>query len=262
MGSIYSNLFQLFRGVRQGGVLSPYLFSVYIDDVTDSVIQANVGCTISSMPICIILYADDILLFASSVSALQTLLTVCELYLRALDLCINFNKSVCLRVGSRFKSVCNCIVTVEGKALNWVNCVRYLGVFIQSGRQFKCSFDTAKRKFYSAFNAIYGKIGRIASEDVTLSLIRSKCLPCLLYASEVCPINRSEMKSLSFPVTRILFKIFKTGSVDIVRDCQYFFNFPDVEELIRRRKTRFSVAYNSAENNLCKVINNFFVLIE
>jgi len=42
----------------------------------------------------------------------------------------------------------------------------------------------AKRSFYRAANDILGKIGGRATEDVILQLIRSKCLPALLYGLE------------------------------------------------------------------------------
>ena len=67
--------------------------------------------------------------------------------------------------------------------------VRYLGIYITSSRVFKCSVSYAKRSFYKAASAIFGKIGRIASEEVTLHLIKSKCLPVLLYGLDVCPLN-------------------------------------------------------------------------
>ena len=70
-----------------------------------------------------------------------------------------------------------------------------------------------------------GKIGRIASADVVMHLIKSKCVPILLYAVEACPVNRSLEKSLQFSVTRILMKIFKTRSSDIVMECQNYFGF-------------------------------------
>ena len=76
-------------------------------------------------------------------------------------------------------------------------------------RSFQCSFDVAKRKFYSAFIAIYGRIGRSASEEVTLNLISAKCIPCLLYASEALPLSSAQLKSLNFSAKRVLFKIFK-----------------------------------------------------
>ena len=34
---------------------------------------------------------------------------------------------------------------------------------------------------YRAANSIFGKIGRVASEEVVLQLIKSKCVPVLLY---------------------------------------------------------------------------------
>ena len=54
----------------------------------------------------------------------------------------------------------------------------------------KYSFSNVKARFFRAFNAMYGKIGRAASEDTILELLRSKCLPLpvLLYATEVCPM--------------------------------------------------------------------------
>jgi len=42
----------------------------------------------------------------------------------------------------------------------------------------------AKRSFYRAANAIFGKIGRLASEEVKLHLLKTKCVPVLLYGLE------------------------------------------------------------------------------
>jgi len=43
------------------------------------------------------------------------------------------------------------------------------------------SLEFAKRSFYGAANAVFGEIGRIVSEEVTLHVIKSKRLPVLLY---------------------------------------------------------------------------------
>jgi len=64
--------------VRQGGVLSPILFAIFIDGLVDKVRSTGVGCYLSYLCVSIFLYADDILLIVPSVSALQTLLHVCE----------------------------------------------------------------------------------------------------------------------------------------------------------------------------------------
>jgi len=48
---------------------------------------------------------------------------------------------------------------------------------------------------YRAFNAVFRKVGRIASPDV--QLVKTRCLPIILcYGIEVCPANKSDIISL------------------------------------------------------------------
>ena len=63
------------------------------------------------------MYADDIILLAPSVSALQRLLHVCEDQLSWLDMSINVNKSACIRIGSRYKQTCYNLVTLDGREI-------------------------------------------------------------------------------------------------------------------------------------------------
>ena len=50
-----------------------------------------------------------------------------------------------------------------------------------------------KARFYKAFNNIFGKIGRNASEEVLFAWIKSKCLPILFYGIEACPTRMNEL---------------------------------------------------------------------
>ena len=45
------------------------------------------------------------------------------------------------------------------------NEIRYLGTYTVQSRQFKCSLDNAKKSIFHSLNAIFGKIGRNASEE-------------------------------------------------------------------------------------------------
>ena len=84
-GSSYS-VFRLLCGVRQGGVLSPFLFAVFVDSLVDRVKATGLGCYLNSVCVSrpILLYADDIIILsAPSVKALQLLLEVCEQELTA-----------------------------------------------------------------------------------------------------------------------------------------------------------------------------------
>jgi len=90
-GESWSYIFKISSGVRQGSVLSPVLFSVYLDDIAQ--LQNNLTGTF------VILYADDILLLAPSVTALQKLLRACEQKLDSIDMSINVKiHAVCVLV--------------------------------------------------------------------------------------------------------------------------------------------------------------------
>jgi len=80
--------------VRQGFVLSPVLFAIYIDDVST--------CSKLYPRSHVILYADDILILAPTVTLLDRLFAACEIELTHLDMAINSKKSCCLRVGPRY----------------------------------------------------------------------------------------------------------------------------------------------------------------
>ena len=52
----------------------------------------------------IFLYADDIILLAPSVQALQSLVNICNSELSFLDMAINPKKSACMRFGPKYRN--------------------------------------------------------------------------------------------------------------------------------------------------------------
>ena len=179
-GRVYSDYFSLLCGVRQGGVLSPCLFTIFIDSVVDRVRNSGLGCHLKMACFSILLYADDIVLLAPSVHSLQLLLRTCEDELSCLDMRLNNKKSVCIRIGPRYKADCCSLVTSDNCELRWCNSLRYLGVYIMFLSTFRCSFSYFKQSTYRAFNALFGRVGRATSADAIVQLFKMKCLPVLL----------------------------------------------------------------------------------
>jgi hypothetical protein len=99
-------------------------------------------------------------------------------------------------------------------------------------------------------NAVFCKIGLSANEDVLLYLIKSKCLPSLLYGSEACPYNKADLQSMDFTVTRFLMKLFKTNDRGFISDCRKFFCFSLPSEIIPCRATRFQMRCAKSDNSL------------
>jgi Reverse transcriptase (RNA-dependent DNA polymerase) len=242
-----SHVFKLEFGVRQGSVLSPFLFAIYLDDLIDF--------RRSNYSNFVILYADDIMLLSRSVCELQRMLTVCERELSWLDMSINSKKSCCMRIGPRCNFKCSNLTTSCGSELPWVTDLRYLGIQITQSRLFKCSFDRAKRAFHRSLNAVYGRVGRNASEEVIIKLVTSKCLPILLYGTEACPISKSDMHSLDFAINRFLMKLFKTNNILIVNECRDIFGIDLPSFLIHARTSRFMLKINCSDNILLNLFS-------
>ena len=70
--------FSVLRGVRQGGVLPPILFTLYIDDLLKELSHSNVGCYWDNVFVGALAYAGDLTLLAPSPSALRKFLAICE----------------------------------------------------------------------------------------------------------------------------------------------------------------------------------------
>jgi len=111
-------------GVAQGGLISPVLFKLYVNDMPKPSHHVELA-----------LYADDTAIIATSrtpvllVSYLQSYLSHLERWLTEWRITINVSKNSAInfaRAARRFIQPRS--VTVFGEPINWVDTIRYLGV--------------------------------------------------------------------------------------------------------------------------------------
>ena len=69
--NVISSGFGVSNGVRQGGILSPYICCVYMDDLSNMLNDIKVGCTIGTTSINHLMYADDLVLLSPSAMGLS-----------------------------------------------------------------------------------------------------------------------------------------------------------------------------------------------
>ena len=79
-----SETFNITNGVKQGGVISPLLFSIYIDNLFLELRTSGLGCHVGLTYAGAFGYADDIALIASSIYSLEKMI---------ITHCITFNPS-------------------------------------------------------------------------------------------------------------------------------------------------------------------------
>ena len=92
----YSSSFTVSNGVKKGGILSPILFNVYMDDFSVKLNSSNIGGRIEDIFLNHLCYADDLCLISLSPSGMQKLLGICSKY--AIDYSLTYiaNKSFSL----------------------------------------------------------------------------------------------------------------------------------------------------------------------
>ena len=76
------------NGIWEGGMLSPILFFVYMDDLSNMLIRSGVGCYIDNVCINHVFYADACFMAPCTI-ALQELLNICHNYSIIVDLKFN-----------------------------------------------------------------------------------------------------------------------------------------------------------------------------
>ena len=142
-GGVYSSYFQIRAGVRQGGLLSPTLFAIYMDVLISRLRKCGVGCRLLDVFYGCLLYADDIVLLTHSVNAMRVMLDVCDKFAVDFDIKFNSSKSVAMRVGDRFDAAC-VPLTLSGADLQFVKSLKYLGICVVAAKYFKCSLEHVK----------------------------------------------------------------------------------------------------------------------
>merc|ERR1712215_301777 len=92
-GNVTSRSFGVSNGVRQGGILSPLFFNVYVDDLSAQLNKLNMWCISKDMITNHLMYADDLVLISPSTAGLQKLLNICQRFDIEHDMIFNPQKS-------------------------------------------------------------------------------------------------------------------------------------------------------------------------
>ena len=105
-GKHLSEPFHVANGIRQGGVSSPYLFAVYLDDLSIELNNIKVGFYIGEALLNHLMFADDICVFCPSVRGVQNinLIDVCQAYAESHVIIFNCSKTVCMTFEAECKT--------------------------------------------------------------------------------------------------------------------------------------------------------------
>ena len=117
---------------KVGGILSPVLFNLYMDDLSKQLKGCKTGCMVGDNLINHMIYADDLVVLSPYSAGLQQLLGVCSKYGMMFDIKFNSKKSVVMisRVKDDQKLTFPSFL-LAGEVLEVVNKFKYLGHMMQ-----------------------------------------------------------------------------------------------------------------------------------
>ena len=128
-----SEAFGVTNGVRQGSVLSPCLFNVYVDDLLNQLCTSGCGAKVANVYAGCLTYADDIVLVSPTVISLQRMIDICETYANNNGLIFNEKKSIVITfVKSRFVNASDPQLVIQGHRLSWVSRLTHLGIVLDN----------------------------------------------------------------------------------------------------------------------------------
>jgi len=252
-----SDFFSALNGVKQGGVISPILFCIYIDDLLTRLSSSGVGCFVGLDFAGALSYADDIVLLAPTPTAMRQLLAICDSYASEFDIVFNADKSKFLVVASykrraMYSVMCDCHFSIGGKPLENVKQYTHLGHIISS--TFLDTQDVTYRR-----NCFVGQTNNLlcffSQLDLTVKL--------KLFKSYCSSMYGCELWSLRDDCIQIFCTAWRTGLRRVLNlpcNSHSFFlpvlssTLPIVDELCKR-SARFITSCLHSKNRLVRSIS-------
>ena len=140
-GGSRSSLFPIVNGTRQGSILSPALFALYVDELLAELRKLGIGCKVADVYMGAFGFCDDLLLLAPTRDGMQIMLDTCKRFADNHNLQFSTDpnpaksKTKCIFVCGRAKKAVKPVpLVLDGKELPWVESALHLGhVLHESG---------------------------------------------------------------------------------------------------------------------------------
>ena len=250
-GYSISNVFNVTNGVRQGGILSPKLFNIYIDGLSNILNNSLIGGSLGGKRINHMLYADDLCIVSLSSAGLQKLLSICDEYCASHSITFNVKKSVCMFFKCTVNKHCdNSTVFLSGNQINFVQEVKYLGVLLNPSMKTSIDVSRQTRKFYAQANMLLRNF-RYCSNEVKCSLFKS--FRTNMYC---CPLwfnsTSSSVKKLKCSYNSVLRRLLCIRMPYSASAMFVTHGIPSFYELLRKCIYNFSERISSSSNSIIK----------
>ena len=252
-GSVMSEEFEIPLGTKQGGILSPKFFSLYVDDLIKLLRKRGIGWHLLELFVACIMFADDLALVAPSRTDLQKMINICTEYCGKFCLEFNSKKSKVMTFGKCLSS--SAPLTINGENVEFVHELKYLGTMISSGNHLYFNPRTDVANFFRASNSILSVLTD-AHEHTLLQLVYTNCVPILTYASAVKLLSSEDMLYCNKAMNDVLRKVFGFKDWRSIRELREVFGFKSFTDILRSSQRRFHENCKTHLNPIIRSLSN------
>ena len=179
-----SDPFDLNLGVRQGCILSPLLFNIFLCDLAKQFQTLAGKFDIELNNVNSFFWADDLVLLSKSEEGLTIMIKILEEYCHKNRLVINTDKTKCM-IFNKTGRLIRRQFYLNGNQLENTRSYKYLGFLITPSCEINSALKDLRDRGLKAFMMIKQNLGTSFNQNIltTLSLIDALIKPILLYAS-------------------------------------------------------------------------------
>ena len=202
-------------GVRQGENLSPFLFSIFMNDLEDYLEQHSVNgiicetqdeenLVVTFFKLFLLLYADDTVIISETSDGLQKALNIFELYCKEFKLDVNINKTKIV-IFSKGRKIKNLQFRFNNIPVEIVNEYKYLGIIMSRNGSYLKSLNHAAEQATRAMYGLFSKVRHLSLPvDIIIELYEKTIKPILLYGCEIWGSGKFDI------LERVQLKFFKS----------------------------------------------------
>lgn len=247
-GNHISEDFTVSNGVKQGGILSPVLFTVYMDTLYINLKNSRLGCYVGHLFLGALGYADDGVLLCPTINAMRLMLNICDKFGNEFDVLYNpnkyqlvhYSKNYDVHLDFNFFRYKNIDIEVKKQAI-------HLGHLV-GPKSNKHVINRGIDNFLTAFNGVHSCFNK-ADCNVKYKLFKSFCMP--LYGSIFWDYSSKYISKFYVTWRKCIRKLLNIPNLTHSKLINLIVDDIPIEIQLYKRFMKFLYkAYNSNNNNI------------